>query len=349
LGENESYVWAITHKTLEVHVLAARAPLSGEVRAFRDALQAGKDTGGQGQDLFRRLFGGLSSRVLNCEDWILVLDDALFELPFSALQIGDRYAVERHTFRILPSAFMLAERMATEPRTGFVAVADPVYNAADPRRPRQASLAAATAVQATENREQLELARIPASGVEARRCAGEWKAGSAVVLTGPEVTRNRLEKELLRRPAVLHMAVHVLSSEDGAQALIGLGIDEKGQTDFLDAFEISRKRYGVPMVVLSGCSSGRGRVLSGAGLTGLTRAWLLSGSRSVTASHWPTADDTGELFTAFYRAAGRLPGPLLSAPSCARALRSAQLAMLNSGSWRAQPRYWAAFFVTGRD
>jgi CHAT domain-containing protein len=193
-----------------------------------------------------------------------------------------------------------------------------------------------------------ELPRIPASGTEARECARAWKQGGATVLTGTEATRKRLEAALFSRPAALHLAVHVVGSEDGSRALVGLGLDESGQPDFLDALEISRKRYGVPMVVLSGCSSGRGRVLPGAGLTGLTRAWLLGGSQVVAASHWPTADDTGVLFTAFYRALA--PGAeVLSARASARALRTAQLQMLRSGSWRSQPRYWAAFFITGRD
>jgi CHAT domain-containing protein/tetratricopeptide (TPR) repeat protein len=335
LGDAESYVWAITSIGIEVHTLPGRQQVSAAVREFRDNLVARNDAAQSGGKLFNQLFGAVGRAVHNRRDWILVLDDALFEVPFSALHDGDRYTIERHTLRALPSAFMLLDTAAREQRSGLLAIGDPVYNGADSRRSHP-------------GRGGMELARIPASGVEARRCATAWKSGAAVVLTGPEVTRSRLEQELLRRPAALHMAVHVLSSDDGARALIGLGMDPAGQPDFLDAFEISRKRYGVPMVVMSGCSSGRGRVVSGAGLTGLTRAWLLSGSQAVTASHWPTADDTGELFAAFYRAIGRFPEPF-TARSCARALRLAQLEMLNSGSWRSQPHYWAAFFVTGRD
>ncbi|HET8547659.1 MAG TPA: CHAT domain-containing protein [Bryobacteraceae bacterium] len=329
-------------------MLPSRPQLTSAVRDFRDALLAGRDATESGRKLFSKLFGKLSSRVHACRDWVLVLDDVLFEIPFGALPDGNQYAVERHTFRTRPSGFMQGDSAPAERHNAFLAVADPVYNAADPRGRRRAPAASALAAQAAPIAAQLELARIPASSIEARRCAREWNLGAATVLTGPEVTRARLEAELRRRPASLHLAVHIVSSADSERALIGLGLDESGQPDFLDALEISRKRYGVPMVVLSGCSSGRGRAVSGAGLTGLTRAWLLSGSRTVIASHWPTADDTGELFTAFYHAVGRLPEPL-SARSCARALRAAQLEMLNSGSWRAQPRYWAAFFVSGRD
>jgi CHAT domain-containing protein len=347
LGDSESYVWAVTNSGIEVHTLPGRQLLTAAVRKFRNGVAVPNDASPRGDKLFQQLFGRLSKAVHGRRDWILVLDDALFELPFSALRNADRYTIELHTIRVLPSAFMLLDRTAGEQRSGLLAVGDPVYNSADARRAGTSQSAALSTV-VGRREAAIELARIPASGVEARRCASVWRSGAAVVLTGADVTRSRLEEELLRRPAALHLAVHVLSGDDGARALIGLGLDATGQPDFLDAIEISRKRYGVPMVVMSGCSSGRGRVVSGAGLTGLTRAWLLSGSQAVAASHWPTADDTGELFAAFYGAIGRFPEPL-SARSCARALRVAQLEMLNSGSWRSQPRYWAAFFVTGRD
>jgi CHAT domain-containing protein len=276
--------------------------------------------------------------VQRSRDWILVLDDALFEVPFAALVADGRFLVERHSIRLLPSAFMLRERAPRdEGRQGFVAFGDAIYNRADSRR--RAGAGSGT---------KLELPRIPASGTEARQCAEQWKHGSATLLVGADANRDRLERALRDRPAALHMAVHVIGTENGGRALIGLGLDAAGQPHFLDAEEISRKRFEVPMVVLSGCSSGRGRVLPGAGLTGLTRAWLLGGSQTVLASHWPTADDTGALFAPYYREIARSDAPL-SANLSARALQTAQLEMLSSGSWRAEPRYWAAFFVTGRD
>jgi len=98
--------------------------------------------------------------------------------------------------------------------------------------------------------------------------------------------------------------------------------------------------------VLSGCSSAQGEALPGAGLMGLTRAWLGAGADTVVATRWPTPDDTGQMLLSFYR---RLlsadGGPDEGRP--ASALQQAQREMVQSGSWRAAPRYWAAFFVVG--
>jgi len=77
-------------------------------------------------------------------------------------------------------------------------------------------------------------------------------------------------------------------------------------------------------------------------LLGLTRAWLVAGARSVIASAWPTPDTNGALFQSLYRHLAARPeaGP-------AEALRAAQLEMIRSGDWRANPRYWGAYFAMG--
>ncbi len=75
---------------------------------------------------------------------------------------------------------------------------------------------------------------------------------------------------------------------------------------------------------------------------GLARSWLLAGAQSVVASHWPTPDDSGEIFAAFYRYLRATPGDFPTA------LRLAQLEMLQSNSWRSRPSYWAAYFNYGK-
>ena len=88
--------------------------------------------------------------------------------------------------------------------------------------------------------------------------------------------------------------------------------------------------------------------LPGEGIPGLSRAWLAAGARTVAASLWPTPDDTGQLFRAFYSNLRESSGAGVGVRT-ARALRQAQLNMLQSSSWRSQPRYWAAFFITGKE
>jgi CHAT domain-containing protein len=175
-----------------------------------------------------------------------------------------------------------------------------------------------------------------------------WQAPS-IILVGGDVERARLEAALSYGPGVLHFATHVIEHPKSAgEYWIALGLDRSGAADFLTPGEIAAHRYRLGLVVLNGCSSGQGKAIAGAGLMGLTRSWLISGAAAVTASHWAVSDDTGTLFTAFYGFLGR-HNRAISPELTAKALQSAQIGALRSGTWRAQPKYWAAYFIVGKD
>ena len=55
------------------------------------------------------------------------------------------------------------------------------------------------------------------------------------------------------------------------------------------------------LVVMTGCATGTGDVRVGAGLLGLTRAWMMAGARAVVATNWPVPDIDGDLIPDFYR------------------------------------------------
>ena len=80
---------------------------------------------------------------------------------------------------------------------------------------------------------------------------------------------------------------------------------------------------------------------------GLTRGFLIGGARAVIGSRWSTPDDTGQLFQVFYqllRDEKRHDGLARG-----ESFRLAQLHMLRSGTWRADPAYWSAFYVVSRN
>ncbi len=371
LGEKESYVWAVTREGFEIHTLPARNDISKSVRAFQDQVRTGMPDSGQGNRLYTGLFGDLSPSIINKLNWILVLDDTLFQLPFGALITSPaggptRYLIERNSLRILPAAAMLA---MAEPEllTGpFLGIGDPIYNTADSRwraQPKKPSIwrklkASFAFAQTNPNGPAAELSRLAGSGRELQASSGAWRSPlKPVLLQGEMSKRTQIEEHLRAGPAVAHFATHVVQTADlnpaqlvdhQEQAMIAIGLDASGQADFLTASEISSWRDPLGLVVLSGCSSGVGKALPGAGLFGLTRAWLLAGARAVIASQWPTPDDSGALFVSFYDSFRPVKRGFTSA-AAANALRTAQIEMLRSGTWRAQPKFWAAFFVAGKD
>jgi len=91
------------------------------------------------------------------------------------------------------------------------------------------------------------------------------------------------------------------------------------------------------MVVLSGCSTGLGKV-SGDGILGLARAFLYAGRPSVVVSLWDVSDvATAELMDRFYAGLRQSLGK-------AGSLRRAQLHTLQRYP---HPALWAAFSLSG--
>jgi CHAT domain-containing protein/tetratricopeptide (TPR) repeat protein len=92
------------------------------------------------------------------------------------------------------------------------------------------------------------------------------------------------------------------------------------------------------LVVLSACDTGLGDVLTGEGVFGLRRSFVLAGAKTLVMSLWKVPDDqTRELMIDFYKL-------LLSGKPRAEALREAQLAMKEKYH---NPYYWGAFICQG--
>ncbi|MCX6623076.1 MAG: CHAT domain-containing protein [Acidobacteria bacterium] len=357
VDQKESFAWTVTRSSASLSRLAGRERLAGLVQATADQVRSGAEAHPAGGQLARELFLQNKAKLGLSPRWLIELDDVLFRVPVAALPDptagpGGGYIVERHSVEVVPSVLMRAVRQPSGAPALFVGVGDPIYNSADPRfrRPERRErfagwmlpwLRAASAEPAAG----LELPRLAGSGQEIRRGSASWTPleTSRVILLGEQATREDLARALERHPSILHFATHVLkSSLRTDEAMIALSLGQLGEARFLDSPGIRLLDVPGAVVVLSGCSTGAGQILRGAGLMGLTRSWLLAGARSVVASHWPTPDDSGEFFIAFYRFLRAEPGDVASA------LRRAQLEMLRSGSWRSQPSYWAAYFTYGK-
>jgi CHAT domain-containing protein len=100
-------------------------------------------------------------------------------------------------------------------------------------------------------------------------------------------------------------------------------------------------------VVLSGCASQQGEVLPGAGLVGLSRAWLLAGASAVIVSAWPTPDDSGQFFSTFYSHFQKTSGPM--AQRAAVALQQTQSDMQGSTGYRSDASFWAAYSIISKE
>jgi CHAT domain-containing protein len=346
LGKQESYLWAVTQKGIELYRLPAESELREDIKRFREAiLDGGPARDKLGANLYQQLFGSLHPADTAKTSWLLSLDGALFELPFAALVSGYEngqpvYAAERHSTQRIPGAmFLNASRNGeTAAIGGYLGVADPVYNSADPRR---------SGSKKRENGGQLN--RLVSSARELRRSSENWQAGTGParveILDGPAAQRDAFLQALHAEPSTIHLATHVLTSETRSsttqpeQAFLAFSLDSSGSPGLLSSSEIGMLHVPGALVVMTGCSTGTGDARVGAGLLGLTRAWMMAGARAVVATNWPLPDADGDLIPAFYRH--------LRSNSTAEALRRSQLEVIHSGTWQAAPSYWAAFQVMG--
>jgi len=352
IGGSSSYLWALTGDRLELHRLPGREQLAEKWTAFRRTiLGAPGSPEAPAAELYEALFGGLSPEVESRRDWILLLDDSLFSIPMAALRAPDgRRLVEMHSLRTIPSAAFLLNADEEAWQGPFAAVTDPVYNAADARykddsrRPGLFGLGGAPSP-------RVQLARLAGSSREAVECAREFGSGGrkAILLDGSRASLSQLRSIFSETPGVLHFATHVVAGPDDPLAgYLALSLRPGGEMELMGASEISRLRLHPQLVVMSGCHSGRGDVLSGEGLIGLSRAWLQSGAANVTATLWPARDGSGELLRSLYRQLGGYGETGFSTPPH-EALRLAQLEMLRAGDWRSRPEHWAAYFLMTRN
>ena len=365
-AQEQSYLWAITRQHMEFRLLDGREELRRGIEGFRRELaRDAPEHLTSGERLFQALFGKLTPRVSAKPDWVLLLDGPLFELPFAALTTSrpdgsHRYLIEDHSFRVVPAAAMLLDRQAGHWTGPMLAVADPVYNAADPRfhRSHKVPLAVSPVVAGLTRLQRpiqadtsLALSRLAASAAEAAACGRVFNAAGQppILLTGTDATETRIRQGFRHHPSVVHLATHVIPSpDDEKSAQIALSLNLRGEITLLSPTRISALSIRPGLVVMSGCSSGSGKVLPGEGLLGLTRAWLRAGAVGVGATLWPTRDHGGELLQSFYRSLQGIEGGEFRQPPH-RALRQAQLEMLDSVDWKSRPEYWAAYFlVTNR-
>lgn len=236
---------------------------------------------------------------------VIVPHGPLHGLPFNALRDGEGALIERYEITVVPSASVLCQLRPAGASTDLAAAGAPlVVGVADDQAPEIA----------TEAR------------VIARLVAGR-------LLLNAEATSDRVAHEAAAA-SIIHLATHGRFIP-GQPLASGLRLGDR----WLTIADIYRLRLASPLVVLSGCETGRTAVTDGDELMGLTRAFLAAGAASLVYSLWLANDEsTVELMTRFYTAYRNGQPP-------AAALRTAQLHLMVEC---AHPAFWAPFQAGGK-
>ncbi|HSU84188.1 MAG TPA: CHAT domain-containing tetratricopeptide repeat protein, partial [Thermoanaerobaculia bacterium] len=350
LGEERSYLWAVTSSRIESFELPGRARVEALARKVHEELsrfdvesrrQETEDAAALGRLLLGPVAGELAGKRL-----VVVPDGALEYVPFGALPSPEALSaplIEGHEIADLPSASALAvQRRLLERRPPaakrLAVIADPVFDLRDPRL-------AARGVTRSAGGDPPTFERLPASRQEAEAIAALVPPGEATLALGFDASLSRVLGDRLSGFRVVHFATHgVIDAERPALSGLALSmVDAAGhpQEGFLHLHDVYNLKLDADLVVLSGCRTALGKEVRGEGLIGLTRGFQYAGTPRVLASLWRVEDQaTAALMTRFYRALwiDKLPP--------AAALRQAQLGVRGQRRWR-DPYFWAGFVLEG--
>ena len=170
-----------------------------------------------------------------------------------------------------------------------------------------------------------------------------------------------------KRWRAVHFACHGLVNIDKPM-LSSLVLSNAGEDDgFLTALEILRTKIPADLAVLSACETGKGKIVKGEGIVGLTRAFMFAGAPRVICSLWKVDDEaTKALMIKFYElwdgvaalskasgaASNESNGDGKKGMGAAEALQRAQAYVRNfkdkdgKQKWK-HPYYWAAWVLWG--
>ncbi|HEY5883587.1 MAG TPA: CHAT domain-containing tetratricopeptide repeat protein [Pyrinomonadaceae bacterium] len=375
LGNERSYLWAVTPTSIKCFELPKRAEIEIAARRVYDLIVTRTDKlDPEALNNLSQILLGPVAQQLGGKRLLVVAQGALQYVPFGALpapvsklskRTSSQPLVVNHEIVSLPSASVLAVlRKEFSKRTaapGNVAVlADPVFAKDDQRvmsgiKTQQSESGSAkkdglSSLPSDVQRSASDLNltsfdRLPLSRIEAdiiTTMVPKTKAMQALDFAASRSTATSVE---LGRYQIVHFATHSLLNNQHPElsGIVLSLVDQQGvsQDGFLRLHDIYNLKLQADLVVLSACQTALGKEIKGEGLVGLTRGFMYAGTPRVVASLWKVSDKaTAELMKRFYEK--MLKGGLK--PSAA--LRAAQVSMLKERQWSA-PYYWAGFVLQG--
>lgn len=285
----------------------------------------------------RRLYAQLVAPVeplLRDAHSIAIIPDAeLWRLPFHALVGRDgRYLVEHYGVFYAPSMSMLlkADGRRPDPRRGkLLAYGNPVVSHAAAAELRDVDRAGI-------------LRPLPDAEREVKSIAALYGAEHSRVRIRAEASEGTFKKEAPQYD-VLHLATHGFFDDQSpmySALVLAAAPDDPAEDGLLETREILQLRLNARMAVLAACNTGRGATDPGAGVIGVSWAFLVAGCPTTVVTQWNASSAaSSSLMIAFHRR-------LAAGDSNAEALRRAQLTIRRDPRFH-HPFYWASFIVVG--
>jgi CHAT domain-containing protein len=257
------------------------------------------------------------------ETLVFVLDAPLLNLPLAILHDGEKFLVEKYAIAQTPGLQLLdAKPLARGQLTALKAGLSEAKDITIGNPPKTLQFQA------------LENVKLELKGIQSE-ISGE-------LILDEEFTNAKIQRAIESTPfPIVHLATHGLFSSNTEETFIltsdgPLNIDQLKQ--LLQGREEDSKK-AIELLVLSACETAVGDERAALGLAGVA---VKAGARSTLATLWQVYDEsTSKLMIQFYK---ELKDTQVSK---AKALRQAQLWLMQQDNQYKNPYYWAPFILVG--
>ncbi len=304
--------------------------------------------------LYQQLFPApIAEALRGSRELAILAPGMLASLPFDTLVTAEpsgddadpealrrtAWLIRRHAVRTLVSAASLGKGgKRASPPSGFAGIGAP--------------LLPVTGAQGWSDAVEPALASLPELPGAARelQIMARNVPGERRILIGAQATEQAVKSASFGKAGVIAFATHGLVGgayrnlvEPALVLTPPAGSASGGDDGLLTASEIAGLSLDADWVILSACDTSAGESENAPTYSGLARAFVSAGARSLLLSHWPVRDDVASRLTLRTVMAAR------GRTSRAEALRRAQLDVLGEAAiaGSAHPATWAPFVLVG--
>jgi CHAT domain-containing protein len=323
LGEEQSYLWAITPQKTSLFRLPPAAEIKVRVERYRKAIidqrESSQIANDDGAALYRLLVEPAKDLLAKNGKVFIVPDGSLNSLNFETLLVPEpqpHYWIEDVTLSSASSLRMLQ-----------------AFHAA-PRKGTGDLLLFGDAIAPNEDFPQL-----PKAAIEMESIEKHFPAGHEQVFSRDQASPSAYLASQPERFAYIHFVAHGTASRLSPldSAIVLSKTNGEGDSFKLYGRDIIHHPLRAELVTVSTCRSAGTRAYSGEGLVGLSWAFVRAGAHNVIGALWDVSDDTTpQLMDELY-------AELKKGATPDEALRTAKLTLLHSGTAFRKPFYWAPF------
>jgi CHAT domain-containing protein len=339
LGEQQSYLWAITPAKTQLFLLPPQNEITASVDRYRKALLEVEDPlrsgNADGQSLYNVLVSPAAALLRPNTPVIILADGILSQLNFETLLVpGAARGTPSSAASNIKMHYLLGDLIVSSaPSLAMLGAAEPMSRAnrkilliGNPVSPDQ------------------DFPSLPFFGLEMSRIEGHFSSSEISALAGRQATPAAYLASDPRNYAYIHFVSHAVASLTSPLDSAIILSNPTGHEDSykLYAREIIQHPIHAQLVTISACYGSGTRTYAGEGLVGLSWAFLNAGAQQVIGALWEVSDDsTPRLMDQLYQG-------LTAGDSPAVALRNAKLSLLHTQSRFSAPFYWAPFQIYSR-